>query len=52
MKAEELHLASVVAWDSRDGKLLKSKGDEQGLSFGDRFVANSEQARSAIRAAR
>ncbi len=38
MKAEELHLAQVVTWDSRNGKLQKTKIDEWDLSFGDRFV--------------
>lgn len=38
MKAEELHVAEVLAWDSRDGEMAKNQPEESTVSFGDRFI--------------
>ena len=38
MKAEELHLAQILAWDSHDGELVKNLPEESKVSLGDRFV--------------
>ncbi len=38
MKAEELHVAQVLAWDGRDGELVKGASEESTLSLGDHFV--------------
>ena len=41
MKAEELHLCQLLAWDSRDGKLVKNLPDEATIAFGDLFVCQT-----------
>ncbi|NLS93347.1 MAG: hypothetical protein GXX96_14415 [Planctomycetaceae bacterium] len=38
MTAEELNVAQILAWDSRDGELLKKPPDESTVSLGERFL--------------
>jgi len=41
MKAEELHLCQLLAWDSRKGELAKALPDEPTVAFGEKFFCQT-----------
>ena len=41
MKAEELHLCQLLAWDSRKGELAKALPDEPTVAFGEKFFCQN-----------
>jgi hypothetical protein len=45
MRAEELHVAQVLAWDSRDAERVQNLPDESTISLGDRFLCQTSAGR-------
>lgn len=41
MRAEELHVSQILAWDYRDGELVKNLPDEATISLGDLFLCQT-----------
>ena len=41
MKAEELHVSQLLAWDSRDGDLARNLPEETTIDLGDRFLCQT-----------